>query len=315
MVFIDPQGAPMSFAVMFPGQGAQTVGFLHDLPDMPAVKAVLSEASDLLGRDVLELDTEAELGSTGSTQVALVVAGAAFAEFCATEEVKPTAVTGMSVGAYAAAIAAGIVSLQTALTLVQHRARLMEEAFPLRSHGMLAIGGLRLQRVKGLLDGTSAVIANYNTASQFVVAGKMEELEILRERALEEGAELAKVLAMPVASHLPALLPAAEELMRVAADLPFAMPNVPIYSGRTGRALSTSQSVREELAWNMAYPVLWNDTVGAIGSLGIDLLVEAPPGTTLKRLAAQILPETAAIAAGEMRWDVLLREARRHTGR
>jgi malonate decarboxylase epsilon subunit len=137
------------------------------------------------------------------------------------------------------------------------------------------------------------------------------ELEALRQRALEEGAELARFLPMAVASHTPALLPAADRLIQLTLDLPFASPHIAMYSGRTGRAITTAQSVREELAWNLAYPVLWNDAITALGGLGIGLLVEAPPGTTLKRLAAQILPEVPAMAAGELRWDVLLREARR----
>ena len=61
----------------------------------------------------------------------------------------------------------------------------------------------------------------------------------------------------------------------------------------------------------MAYPVRWHDTVTALGGLGVDLLIEAPPGHTLTRLASAILPDVASIAAGESRWDILLRAARR----
>jgi malonate decarboxylase epsilon subunit len=301
----------MSIGLMFPGQGAQVAGFLHDLPDVPAVRSTLQHASDLLGFHVLTLDSEAALQSTVSVQLALVVAGAAFASFCAAERIEPTAVAGMSVGAYSAAIAAGAVDLKTALQLVQRRAESMQAAFLPGTHGMLVIGGLRLRAIKSLLLDSSAVVANINSPSQHVIAGEVSALEPLRLRALEQGADLARLLPMAVASHTPALLPAAEQLMHIAMALPFATPATPMYSGRTGRALSTAQSVREELAWNMAYPVLWNDTVAALGSLGIDLLLEAPPGATLTRLAAQILPAVASLAAGEARWDLLLREARR----
>jgi malonate decarboxylase epsilon subunit len=301
----------MNFAVMFPGQGAQSPGFLHALPDHPAVCDTLHQASDLLAQDVLTLDTEAALGSTIITQIALVVAGAAFVRFCAAEEIQPAAVAGMSVGAFAAALAAGAVDLSTALTLVRRRAELMEAAFPPGTHGMLAIEGLRLSKVKQLLEGSTVAIANYNSATQHVLAGSLIELDRLQSQAQDAGAHGAKMLRMSVASHTPALLPASERLLELAQTLPITPPRIPIYSSRTARPLATADAVREELALNMAYPVRWYDTVTALDGLETRLFIEAPPGHSLSRLTLEALHETQCIAAAEMRWDVILRAARR----
>jgi malonate decarboxylase epsilon subunit len=300
----------MKLALLFPGQGAQAAGFLHALPEHGAAQEVLEEASALLGRDVLELDSESALASTVATQIALVVAGAAFVRCCEAADVGPTIVAGMSVGAYAAAIAAGSIDLSTALTLVRRRAELMEAAFPAGTYGMAVVEGLRSSAVAGLLGGTQVAIANYNSGSQHVVGGRLAELELLLPRALDAGAHSAKMLRMSVASHTPALLPAAQQLLEMAQALPFVQPRVPMISNRTARALTTPNAIREELALNMAFPVRWHDTVTALNAVGVTLLIESPPGHTLTRLATAILPDVPSLAAGETRWDVILRTVR-----
>jgi malonate decarboxylase epsilon subunit len=301
----------MNIALIFPGQGAQTPGFLHELSNHLAVQETLAEASELLAQDVLTLDSEAALTSTVSTQIALLVAGAAFARFCQAERVQPTAVAGMSVGAFAAAFVAGSIDLSAAITLVRRRAELMDAAFPAGTHGMLVVDGLRLSSVKPLIEGFDAVIANYNCATQHVLAGRIVDLISLAERAVDAGAHTTKLLRMSVASHTPELLPAAHQLLEFARQLPIAAPRIAVYSNRSARPLETADEVRDELALNMAYPVRWHDTATALGGLGVELLIEAPPGHTLTRLASAILPDVPAMAAAETRWDVILRAARR----
>jgi malonate decarboxylase epsilon subunit len=301
----------MNFALMFPGQGAQSPGFLHALPEHTAVRETLEEASGLLAHDVLTLDTEAALNSTVVTQITLVVAGAAFVRLCAAEQLEPAAVAGMSVGAFAAAIGAGAIDLGTALTLVRRRAEWMEAAFPPGTHGMLAVDGLRLNQIKRLIEHTNVVIANYNSPAQYVLAGGLVALEALVQPAQEAGAHRATMLRMSVASHVPALLPASEKLLELARKLPFEGPRIPVYSSRTARPLVTADAVREDLALNMAYSVRWYDTVTALHGLGTELFLEAPPGHSLSRLTMEALPEARSIAAEETRWDVIVRAARR----
>ena len=301
----------MSIALLFPGQGSQHDGFLNALPDHVAVRETIAEASTLLGLGALTLDTEAALESTVTTQLALVIAGAAFARFCAAEQIKPAAVAGISVGSYSAAIAAESIDLPTALTLVRRRAELMESTFPAGSHGMAVVDGLRLTTLRSLLQETPLPIANYNSESQHVVAGDLKVLQHFLQRATEAGAHTAKLLRMSVASHTSELLAVAHQLSDLARRMPVHPPRIPLYSNRDARPLLTAEAVRDELVFNMAYPVRWHDIVTALGGIGTTLFLEAPPGHTLTHLAAHILPEVPSLAAEKTRWDVILRSARR----
>jgi len=301
----------MSIALLFPGQGSQHDGFLNALPDHAAVRETMIEASDLLGLDVLTLDTEAALDSTVTTQLTLVIAGTAFARFCAAAQIKPAAVAGISVGSYAAAITAESIDLSTALTLVRRRAELMEATFPAGSHGMAVVDGLRVPTLRSLLQETPLTIANYNSESQHVVAGDLKALHLFLQRAAEAGAHTAKLLRMSVASHTSVLLAAAHQLSELATQMPVHKPRIPLYSNRDARPLLTAEAVRDELVFNMAYPVRWHDIVTALGGIDITLFLEAPPGHTLTHLASHILPEIPSLAAEKTRWDVILRSARR----
>src|ERR1700736_6352321 len=96
----------MSVAFLYPGQGAQVPGMLHQLSDRAEATWTLQEASQVLGHDVLTLDTKQALSSTVSVQLALFVSGVAATRIMQAEGVKPDVVAGLSVGAFAAAVAA-----------------------------------------------------------------------------------------------------------------------------------------------------------------------------------------------------------------
>ena len=108
----------MSVLFTFPGQGAQKPGMLHALPDHPETARTLLEATAALGRDVLALDDAAALRSTVAVQLALLVAGVAFARVLAAEGAAPGMVAGLSIGAWPAAVAAGVLDFADAVRLV-----------------------------------------------------------------------------------------------------------------------------------------------------------------------------------------------------
>src|SRR5262249_19751349 len=138
-----------TLAFLFPGQGAQTDGVLHRLPDHPSTAATLSEASDVLGYDVLTLDTRAALESTVAVQIGMVVAGVALTRALAAEQLRPHVSAGLSVGAYPAAVSCGALEFADAVRLVRKRAELMEAAYP-SGYGLAAIAGLTEQQVETL---------------------------------------------------------------------------------------------------------------------------------------------------------------------
>ena len=300
----------MSTALLFPGQGSQTAGFLHRLPAISTVDDILARSSEFLGYDVVKLDSEAAVKSTIATQLGLVIAGAAFWNFLSIEGVEPRAVAGMSVGVFAAAIVCGAVTLEGALKLVQKRAELMESTFQGCAEGMAAIQGLGLAQLDPIVREIGLSIANFNSQTQFVVAGPLSLLRSLVGRATEAGASKAAILATSVPSHIAQLAPASLELLALVRQIPIEAPNKTMFSNRLARPITTAEGMREELALNMANPVRWHDIMTAMGELGITVVLESPPGHALAGLARESIPEVRTYSAAEMRWDVLLHAAR-----
>ena len=137
----------MSILFMFPGQGSQNAGMLHALPQDPAVARTMEEAGDALNVDPLGLDTEQALGSTVATQLCLAIAGVAAARALIRQDAAPDMVAGLSIGAWPAAVAAGVMDFGDALRLVRLRGQLMEDAYP-SGYGMAAIVGLDEPQVR-----------------------------------------------------------------------------------------------------------------------------------------------------------------------
>ena len=299
----------MSIALLMPGQGAQTPGFLHALSDCQAVREVLAEASELLDHDALDLDTEEALASTVAVQLSLLLAGVAFARYLEQGGVTITAAAGMSVGAFTAAVAAGSLNLRDALRLVRLRGQLMEQVFPGGTHGMTAVEGLSSDALERLLEGTGLVLTNDNSPSQFVVAGPLAGLDALCVQALSQGVQRATRLRMNVPSHGVWLRPAATVLSKAAAQVVWSTPRFLLFANRDARPITSADKLREDLVWNMALPVMWRDMVGGLESCGIDLYVEAPPGHVLAGLVRANAPHAKVISAAEARWDVALRGA------
>jgi malonate decarboxylase epsilon subunit len=141
----------MNVAFLFPGQGSQVPGMLHALPDHPSIARTLDEASEALGENVLELDSPEALRSTASVQLALLASGVAVARALIAEGVEPEAVAGMSAGAYAAAVTAGVLNLAGGVRLIKQRAERMVELYP-KGYGLAAIVGLTEKQVSALVE-------------------------------------------------------------------------------------------------------------------------------------------------------------------
>lgn len=143
----------MSYALIFPGQGAQRCGMLHRLPPSAETERTIAEASDVLGRPVPGTldDADAMRADTVAIQLALVIAGTATARTFTARAPGPGYCAGHSVGAVTAAVAADVLDLADALDLVRLRGTLMARAYPADSgHGMAALTGLPERRVDEL---------------------------------------------------------------------------------------------------------------------------------------------------------------------
>ena len=200
----------MSIAFLFPGQGAQSPGFLHRLASAyPEVTADFTKASEVLDLDVMTLDSEQSLKSTVAVQLTTVTASTAMAKLCQSRGIEPQAVAGLSVGAFAAAAAAGALAFEDMLPLVRLRASLMERAYP-SGYGLAAVVGLTQRQVVALIaqvhsETTPVYLANLNAPTQFVLAGAADALELVLELARGAGARKAEKMAVSVPSHCPLL--------------------------------------------------------------------------------------------------------------
>ncbi|MFM0726005.1 malonate decarboxylase subunit epsilon [Paraburkholderia strydomiana] len=303
-------------ALLFPGQGAQTDGFLHSLPQHRAVRDTLEEASHVLGVDALTLDTPDALRSTVAVQVGLTIAGVAVTRALADEQLAPEISAGLSVGAYAAAVSCGAVRFADALKMVRRRAELMEAAYP-SGYSLAAISGLTEHQLETLAarhadeNRQHVYIGNVNAPRQIVVAGANDALDAFIVRALAAGARKATRLAVSVPSHCELLAQASDELLAYASQVPFQAPRSTYIGNRGGRPLYTADAIRDDLATNMRYTVRWFDALTAMQEMGARVLIETPPGQVLTDITREHFPGAAALAASGLSFDRLVATARR----
>lgn len=205
----------MKILFTFPGQGTQHEGMLQNLPGTE-----LAQAREVLGAEVDTLDSAASLTHTRAVQLSLLIAGVAWAHELERRGVSPDIVSGLSIGAYPAAVVAGALEFTDALKLVALRGDLMEQAYP-HGYGLTAIMGLTLPQVEQLIEGTGTYIANLNAETQIVIAGSDGGMAQVAKRALEKGASKAQRLAVSVPSHCELLAEPAQKLSRRLKRSPF----------------------------------------------------------------------------------------------
>ena len=299
----------MSSLFVFPGQGAQQPGMLHRLPQSAVVQACLKEANEVLGEDVLQLDTAQALTSTRAVQLCLLIAGVAGSSVLLQQELVPDYVAGLSIGAYPAAVVAGALAFSDALRLVSLRGELMQQAYP-QGYGMTAIIGLNLLTVEGLLAQVNGVrtpgyLANMKADNQVVIAGSDAAMNAVAQLARGRGAGLAKRLAVSVPSHCPLLEQPAQVLAQAFARVPLQVPARGYLSGSRARAIRTVEQLRDDLAFNMCRVVDWRGTVQSAYERGVRLQIELPPGAVLTGLARRVFEQGTAIAFDGARLDTL----------
>jgi malonate decarboxylase epsilon subunit len=305
----------MSVLFTFPGQGAQKPGMLHALPAHPETDRTLADAATALGRDVLALDSADALRSTIAVQLSLLVAGVAMARVLAAHGAAPQMVAGLSIGAWPAAVVAGVLEFIDAVRLVELRARLMEDAYP-NGYGMTAIGGLTRQQLDPLIaqvhgPATPVYLANLNAPRQLVISGSAPALDAVAALALSQGANRAERLAVPVPSHCPLLDEQARVLACACDQAARKRPRITYVSSSAARALLDGDRIMADLAANMARPVLWADTLRHAWERGARTALEMPSGSVLTRLAqdGDFAAGTALCADGN-RLDTLVQVAR-----
>src|SRR5271170_3606029 len=284
----------MSVAFIFPGQGSQSPGMLHHLLDHPAVVRTVDEISEVLHSDVRNLDSGLGLKSDVSVQLTLLAAGIATARALMEQDVRPAAASGLSVGAFAAAVTAGVLSLQDAVELVKLRAEQMMKLYP-TGYCLAAIVGLNESRVTKIVRAVTSVqepvfVGNINAPRQIVIAGSNVAMDQVLEEARLQGASKAVRLHVSVPSHCPLLQPVADLLGKRMSSVKLTTPRMTYVGNVNARAMRTKEIIARDLVNNIAHGVRWYDATTILKELGCDLFLEMPPGHTLSDLAKQNPP-------------------------
>ena len=296
----------MKILFTFPGQGTQHPGMLQNLPGTE-----LAQAREVLGASEVDaLDSPAALQHTRAVQLALLIAGVAWARELARRGVAADIVSGLSIGAYPAAVISGALDFADALKLVALRGDLMEQAYP-QGYGLTAIMGLTLSQVETLMEGTGTYIANLNAETQIVIAGADDGMAEVATRALAKGANKARRLTVSVPSHCELLAVPAQKLVEAFSRVTLSRPRCAYLSGSTGRVLWQPEKIADDLAMNMARTVRWQEAVIAANEREARLAIEMPPGGVLTCLTRQAAWEGETVSLERSGIDVAVHLARR----
>ncbi|ORM63637.1 malonate decarboxylase subunit epsilon [Pantoea rodasii] len=286
----------------FPGQGTQRPGMLQLLPRDETWQV----AHQVLGDELLQLDSAAALQHTRAVQLALLIAGVSAARRLIASGVEPDMVCGLSIGAYPAAVIAGALDFIDALHLVALRGELMEQAYP-QGYGLTAISGMTLAQVEALVDGQTSFIANINAETQIVIAGSDSAMAAVAQQALARGAQRAQRLAISVPSHCALLDSPAQQLKAAIDKVTLQRPQRAYLSGSSARVLWQPERIAEDLAMNMARSVRWHEAMVAAKERDVRLVIEMPPGEVLTGLTRGVQCQGECIAFERSGTELALR--------
>ena len=286
----------MKFALVFPGQGSQSVGMMKPFAEDKAVRDTFAEASDALGQDLWKLVEEGpaeELNSTVNTQPVMLTAGyATYRAWRAAGGAEPALAAGHSLGEYTALVAAGVIAFRDAVPLVRFRAQAMQEAVPLGAGAMAAILGLDDDAVRAACgeaaQGEVVEPVNFNAPSQVVIAGHKAAVERGAEAAKAKGAKRAVMLPVSAPFHSSLLKPAAERLADYMRQVQFNVPRIPVVNNVDVAEIGDPARIKDALARQACNPVRWVEVIRRMSAAGITHVAECGPGKVLAGLSKRI---------------------------
>ncbi len=290
-------------AIVCPGQGAQTPGFLSPWLELPGHRAALEALSEPSGTDLVAHGTTSDAQTVRDTAVAqplIVAAGLACLAVLPDDDGRGSlagsvAVTGgHSVGEVTAMVVAGVLTAEEAVALVRERGRVMAAAAAAAPTGMSAVVGGAADDVEAAIARSGAVAANRNGAGQVVAAGTLEQLAAL---AADPPARARVVpLAVAGAFHTEHMAPAVGALAEHAASLAPRDPAVPLLSNADGAVVTSGADALARVVRQVSSPVRWDLCQAALAELGVTGLVEVSPAGTLAGLAKRSLPGVEVVA-------------------
>ncbi len=287
-------------AYVFPGQGAQQVGMGADLyQTSPSAREVFDETDAILGFSLSRLcfeGPEEELTKTHNVQPAVLATSIACLRTVQhtnnNDLPSPSLIAGHSLGEYTALVAANVLSLGDAVSLVRERGRLMHEAGQKNPGGMLAIMGLDLEAIEEICLRSKCDISNINCPTQTVISGAVESLAEAKELARARGALRLIPLKVSGAFHSSLMEPVVDEFSEVLSTVVLQPPTIPIIANVTTRILTDTDSIKEELLEQLRHCIQWQSSIEYMIRSGVTSFYEIGPGKVLcsliKRTSAKI---------------------------
>ena len=297
----------MKFALVFPGQGSQSIGMMAPYGDAAVIRDTFAEASDALGTDLWTLVSEGpaeSLNQTVNTQPAMLAAGMAVYRLWQQQGgAQPILMAGHSLGEYTALSCAGAIAFTDAVKLVRLRAEAMQSAVPEGVGAMAAVLGLDDATVRAVCDeaaqGDVLEAVNFNSPGQVVIAGHKAAVERGCALAKEMGAKRALPLPVSVPSHCALMQPAAEKLLVAMGTIDIKAPNIPVIHNADVASHATPEAIRATLARQLYSPVRWVESMQAMQAAGVGLIAECGPGKVLAGLNKRILADVPTLALAD----------------
>ena len=307
-----------SYALVFPGQGSQTVGMGRSLAaSSPAAAAVFAEADAALDEPISRLAWDGpgeDLDRTENAQPALLATSIAYLAALRERwsagglDVPPAAfAAGHSMGQYSAFVAAGVISLADGVRLVRERGRRMQASGAGRDGAMAAIIGLDDSLLAELVERSAAHgvfgVANRNAPGQVVVSGERPAIDAAAVIARELGARKAIVLPVSVAAHSPLMAEAAGDMREILAAVAFSDPSLPVLANADAHPLLDGEACRAELVDHLTAGVDWVAAVERMAAAGVTTFIEVGPGRVLTGLIKRIAPDAETFALDDSAAD------------
>jgi [acyl-carrier-protein] S-malonyltransferase len=286
-------------ALVFPGQGSQSVGMGRAFYDaIPEIRKVYEEAAAILGYDIAGLcfDGPADrLNLTEYTQPALLTVSIAALRTFEPAGIRAMAVAGHSLGEYSALVAAGGLTFETAVSLVQKRGQYMAEAVP-SGRGLVAavLGVSKEVVIEACREATSVGVvaaANFNCPGQIVIAGDKAAVERAIELVKAKGCRKAIPLPVSVPVHTPLMQYAADRLAQDVDGAMWSDLKMPLVNNAEAKPLRLAVEAKASVIRQLPSPVLWEDSIKVMQGMGVKTFIEVGPGTVLTGLVKRIAPE------------------------
>lgn len=274
-------------ALLFAGQGAQTVGMGHDLAaHYPLAQALFDRANEVLGYDLRRIcfqGPEAELTQTENAQPGIYLVGWIALQLLREKlpALRFEAAAGLSLGEFTALAAAGAFSFEDGLRLVRKRGRLMQEACETTRGGMAAIIGLEEGPTRAVCQEANVELANLNCPGQIVISGAADRIAQACELAKAKGAKRALPLTVAGAYHSRLMAGAQPKMREALAAVGLHPPEIPVISNVTAQPHGAGSVIQDRLVEQITSSVLWERSMRYLLAQGFTRFIELGPGTVL----------------------------------